>query len=159
MGVFAKHDGAPDDTVQFDAFNVVSGADPQTPGDNCGGSTGCPQTDEFTGTTVDPKWALVNPITGANPTVSNGRLQVPLRQADFYAANGNAQILLQQRNTLPIGRPGAQADHIESGRGCRRPCARVLRGLRVSRAARDEGQSGESDQLDCAHGASDRHPA
>ena len=64
VGVFAKHDGAADDTVQFDAFNVVSGSDPQTPGDNCGGSAGCPQTDEFLGTTIDPKWAAGEPDHG-----------------------------------------------------------------------------------------------
>ena len=34
VGVFAKHDGGrADDIAQFDAFNVVSGADPQTPGE------------------------------------------------------------------------------------------------------------------------------
>ncbi|WP_053227236.1 OmpL47-type beta-barrel domain-containing protein [Solirubrobacter soli] len=97
VGVFTKHDaGGTDDIAQFDAFNVVSSSDPQIPGDDCGGDGSCPQTDEFTGSTIDPKWSLVNPITGANPTVANGRLVVPLRQADLYAATGNAQLLLQQ---------------------------------------------------------------
>ena len=102
VGVFAKHDGAADDTVQFDAFNVVSGSDPQTPGDDCGGSAGCPQTDEFNGTTIDPKWALVNPITGAAPTVANGRLAGPAppgrpvrgeRQRPVAAAAGSGRLV------------------------------------------------------------------
>ena len=38
IGLFGKHDGSADDEVQVDAFNVVAGsADPQTPGDDCGG--------------------------------------------------------------------------------------------------------------------------
>ncbi len=38
VGLFGKHDGSGDDEVGVDAFNVVSGtADPQTPGDDCGG--------------------------------------------------------------------------------------------------------------------------
>ena len=40
IGLFGKHDGSGDDTVKVDAFNVVTGsADPQTPGDDCGGSS------------------------------------------------------------------------------------------------------------------------
>ncbi|RKQ93231.1 sugar phosphate isomerase/epimerase [Solirubrobacter pauli] len=112
VGVFAKHDGSADDTVQFDAFNVVSGNDPQTSGDDCGGAAGCPQTDEFNGTTIDPKWSLVNPISGAAPTVANGRLVVPLRQADLYAATGNAQLLLQD---APAGSWTATAKVVHGG--------------------------------------------
>ena len=78
VGVFAKHDGAADDTVQFDAFNVVAGTDPQTPGDDCGGTGGCPQIDEFNGTALDPKWEIVNPTPVPTSAVANGRLAVPL---------------------------------------------------------------------------------
>ena len=54
IGLFGKHDGSGDDTVHFDAFNVVAGtADPQTPGDDCGGAGQCPQNDEFDGTALD----------------------------------------------------------------------------------------------------------
>ena len=113
VGVFAKHDaGGTDDIAQFDAFNVVAGADPQTPGDDCGGNGQCPETDEFDGSAIDPKWALVNPIAGANPTVANGRLVVPLRQADLYAATGNAQLLLQQ---APAGSWTATAKVVHAG--------------------------------------------
>ncbi len=96
VGVFAKHDsGGTDDVAQFDAFNVVASADPQISGEDCGGNGQCPETDEFNGSTINPKWSLVNPIAGADLTVANGRLVVPLRQADLYAATGNAQLLLQ----------------------------------------------------------------
>ena len=55
VGLFGKHDGSGDDEVDVDAFNVVAGtADPQTPGDDCGGTSGqCPQNDEFDGTALD----------------------------------------------------------------------------------------------------------
>ena len=113
VGVFAKHDaGGTDDIAQFDAFNVVASADPQTPGDDCGGNGQCPETDEFNGSAIDPKWALVNPIAGANPTVANGRLVVPLRQTDLYAATGNAQLLLQQ---APAGSWTATAKVVHAG--------------------------------------------
>ena len=43
IGLFGKHDGSGDDEVQVDAFNVVAGtADPQTPGDDCGGDRAVP---------------------------------------------------------------------------------------------------------------------
>ena len=54
----------------------------------------------------------MNPITGATPTVANGRLLVPLRQADLYAANGNAQLLLQQ---APAGSWKATAKVVHAG--------------------------------------------
>ena len=64
VGVFGKHDGSGDDSVQFDAFNVVSSSDPQTAGDNCGGSGCGPLSDQFAGTSVDPKWQTLNPVAG-----------------------------------------------------------------------------------------------
>ena len=85
VGVFAKHDaGAADDIAQFDAFNVVSGADPQTPGDDCGGTGQCPQVDEFNGTALDPKWEIVNP-TPANLAVGGGNLTLTSAQATCRA--------------------------------------------------------------------------
>src|SRR3954471_13757856 len=97
IGLFAKHDGSGNDTVQVDAFNVVSGADPQTPGDDCGGSGGsCAQTDGFDGTALGSKWEVVNPnasalaVGGGNLTLTSGGGDV--RNATFSAQN----ILLQQ---------------------------------------------------------------
>ncbi len=113
VGVFTKHDsGGTDDIAQFDAFNVVATADPQTSGEDCGGTGQCPETDEFNGSTIDPKWTLVNPIAGANPTVANGRLVVPLRQTDLYAATGNAQLLMQP---APAGSWTATAKVVHAG--------------------------------------------
>ena len=54
----------------------------------------------------------MNPIAGADPTVANGRLVVPLRQADLYAATGNAQLLLQQ---APAGSWTATAKVVHAG--------------------------------------------
>ena len=96
--MFAKHDGSGDDMVEFDAFNVVAGtADPQTPGDDCGGADAqCPQNDEFEGTALDEKWEVVNP-SPAGLAVGGGNLTLTTAQGDVFGANFTAQnILLQE---------------------------------------------------------------
>ena len=91
VGVFAKHDGSANDTVQFDAFNLVPNtADPQTAGDNCGGVTGCVQNDEFDGTALDAKWDVRNP-TPANLAVAGGKLALTTAQGDVSGANFTAR--------------------------------------------------------------------
>ena len=111
--MFAKHDGGGPTTSPSSTRSTSSRAPTRRPpGDDCGGNGQCPETDEFNGSTIDPKWALVNPIAGANPTVANGRLVVPLRQADLYAATGNAQLLLQQ---APAGSWTATAKVVHAG--------------------------------------------
>ena len=94
--MFAKHDGAADDTVQFDAFNVVSGSDPQTPGDDCGGGAGCPQDDEFDGTALDPKWEIAQPDAGATWPSPAATSRSRLRQGDVSGANFTARNILLQ---------------------------------------------------------------
>ena len=98
VGVFGKHDGSADDEVQVDAFNVVAGTtDPQTPGDDCGGTLGqCPQTDEFDGTALGGKWQVINPNPSAL-SVGNGHLTLNTGQGDVSGTAFNAQnILLQE---------------------------------------------------------------
>ena len=69
-------------TASFDFFRVMSGSDPNTPVE-C--SSGCsPQSDQFNGSAVDPKWAIVNPVAGNPPTVGNGHLTMPMLQGDLY---------------------------------------------------------------------------
>ena len=102
IGVFGKRDGATaNKNVEIEAFNVVTGADPQTSGDDCGGSgAGCTQTDEFDGTALDSKWQVVNPVPaalavgGGNLTLTSGVGDV--RNTSFTAQN----ILLQD---VPAG--------------------------------------------------------
>ena len=55
-----------------------------------------PLSDQFEGTTLDPKWELVNPVAGKAPTVGGGRLTLPVVPGDLYGGNGTAQQLLQQ---------------------------------------------------------------
>ena len=96
VGVFAKHDaGGTDDIAQFDAFNVVAGADPQTSGEDCGGVGGCPQVDEFDGTALDPKWEIANP-TPANVAVGGGNLSLTSAAGDVSGANFTARNILLQ---------------------------------------------------------------
>jgi len=86
FGVFAKHDGdGPETTVAFDYFRV-----------ECGGPGGCSvESDSFDGDELDPKWELVNPSAGNEPTVGDGHLTMPMIQGDLYGATGTAQLLLQ----------------------------------------------------------------
>ncbi|MDA0140166.1 DUF1080 domain-containing protein [Solirubrobacter sp. CPCC 204708] len=102
LGLFAKHDGGENDTVQLDAFNVVPGtADPQTAGDNCGGVTACVQNDEFDGAALDPKWEIRN-STPANVAVAGGKLSLTTAQGDVSGANFTARnIALQDVPTGP----------------------------------------------------------
>ena len=84
IGLFGKHDGSGDDTVNVDAFNVVTGsADPQTPGDDCGGSS-CIRSDEFDAGLDTQRWSFRHPTTpesGAGaPRVEGGKLVLPLGQ-------------------------------------------------------------------------------
>ncbi len=85
IGLFGKHDGSGDDIVNVDAFNVVAGsADPQTPGNDCGGSS-CVRSDEFDGTSLDAdRWSFRHPTTpdsGARaPRVEGGNLVFPIGQ-------------------------------------------------------------------------------
>ena len=51
---------------------------------------------QFEGTTLDPKWAVVNPVPGSTPTVANGHLRLPIVPGDLYGGDGNAQLILQQ---------------------------------------------------------------
>jgi plastocyanin len=96
IGLFGKHDGSGDDEVQVDAFNVVAGsADPQTPGDDCGGTTQCPQNDEFEGTALDGKWEVVNP-TPSELSVGGGNLTLTTAQGDVFGANFTAHNILMQ---------------------------------------------------------------
>jgi len=97
VGLFAKHDGSGDDTVQIDAFNVVASADPQTPGDDCGGGTGqCPHVDDFEGTSLDSKWEVVNPVP-ANLSVADGNLNLTTAVGDVRNTSFNApNIVLQE---------------------------------------------------------------
>ncbi len=95
VGVFAKHDGAADDIARFDAFNVVPGTDPQTPGDYCGAPAGCPQVDEFNGTALDPKWEIVNP-TPANLAVGGGNVTLTSAAGDVSGSNFTARNILLQ---------------------------------------------------------------
>ena len=95
VGLFGKHDGSGDDEVQVDAFNVVAGADPQTPGDDCGGADECPQNDEFDGSALDSKWEVVNP-NPAGLTVGGGNLTLTTAQGDVFGANFTAQNILMQ---------------------------------------------------------------
>ena len=87
IGLFGKHDGSGDDTVDVDAFNVVTGsADPQTPGDDCGGSS-CIRSDEFDAGLDTQRWSFRHPTTpesGAGaPRVEGGKLVLPLGQNSF----------------------------------------------------------------------------
>ena len=96
IGLFGKHDGSGDDEVQVDAFNVVAGsADPQTPGDHCGGTTQCPHNDEFEGTALDEKWEVVNP-TPSELSVGGGNLTLTTAQGDVFGANFTAHNILMQ---------------------------------------------------------------
>ena len=70
IGLFAKHDGSGNDTVQFDAFNVVpASANPQTPGDDCGGGS--------TGDTTPPQ--TTNTLDPASPDGSGGWYKSPVK--------------------------------------------------------------------------------
>ena len=81
-------------TAAFDWVRLLAGAQPGGPVE-CG--TGCsPLSDQFNGTTLDPKWAVVNPVPGSTPTVSGGSLKLPLVPGDLYGDRGNAQMMLQQ---------------------------------------------------------------
>ena len=74
----------------------MAGADPQTPGDDCGGADECPQNDQFDGTALDDKWEVVNP-NPAGLTVGGGNLTLTTAQGDVFGANFTAQnILLQE---------------------------------------------------------------
>ena len=95
VGLFGKHDGSGDDEVQVDAFNVVAGADPQTPGDDCGGEEQCPQNDGFDGSALDSKWEVVNP-NPANLAVGGGNLTLTTAQGDVFGGNFTAQNILMQ---------------------------------------------------------------
>ena len=62
IGPVAFRGGSGGGTASFDFFRVMSGSDPNTPVE-C--STGCsPQSDQFNGTALDPKWQVVNPVAG-----------------------------------------------------------------------------------------------
>ena len=66
-----------------------------------GGNGGCsPQSDQFNGSALDPKWQIVNPAAGNPPTVGSGRLTMPMLQGDLYTNVGTAQALMQ---TVPTG--------------------------------------------------------
>ncbi len=96
IGLFGKHDGSGDDEVQVDAFNVVAGsADPQTPGDDCGGTAQCPHNDEFEGTALDEKWEVVNP-TPSELSVGGGNLTLTTAQGDVFGGNFTAHNILMQ---------------------------------------------------------------
>jgi len=110
VGVFSKHDGSADSSVDFDAFNVVAGADPQTPGDSCGGLPGCPQGDEFDGTALDPKWEIVNP-TPANLAVADGKLSLTTAQGDVNGASFTARNILLQAAPAGPWQMTAKLDH------------------------------------------------
>ena len=70
IGLFAKHDGSGNDTVQFDAFNVVpASANPQTPGDDCGGGS--------TGDTTPPQ--TTNTLDPASPDGAGGWYKSPVK--------------------------------------------------------------------------------
>jgi plastocyanin len=97
VGLFGKHDGSGDDEVQVDAFNLVADtADPQTPGDDCGGTLGeCPQTDEFDGTALGDDWEVVNP-NPAGLSVGGGHVTLKTAQGDVRNADFSAQNILLQ---------------------------------------------------------------
>ena len=43
-----------------------------------------PQSDQFNGSALDPKWQIVNPVAGNPPTVGGGHLTMPMLQGDLY---------------------------------------------------------------------------
>ena len=49
-----------------------------------GGGSCLPQSDEFNGTALDPKWTVTR-SAGGGPVVSDGALKLPLLQGDFIA--------------------------------------------------------------------------
>ena len=49
-----------------------------------GGGSCLPQSDEFDGTALDPKWTVTR-SAGGGPTVSGGSLRLPILQGDFIA--------------------------------------------------------------------------
>ena len=128
VGVFAKHDGSADDTVQFDAFNVVAGtADPQTRGRQLRRRRRlCPQNDEFDGTALDAevgRRATRRRPTWPSPAAS---LALTTAQGDVSGANFTARnILLQEVPERPV-----DGDHEARPHGDRPRTARP-RGLVV----------------------------
>ena len=73
----------------------IAGDDP--PG---GGASCLPQSDEFAGDALDPKWDLLRAAAGG-PVVADGKLTLPLLQGDFIANDPLASNTLLQ--TLPDG--------------------------------------------------------
>ena len=43
-----------------------------------------------------PKWAIANPLTGAEPTVGNGHLTLPVIPRHLLGGHGSPQMLLEQ---------------------------------------------------------------
>ena len=58
-----------------------------TPDVDCPGQCN-PLSDQFDGTELDPKWELVNPVAGAEPTVGDGHLTLPVIPGDLFGGNG-----------------------------------------------------------------------
>ena len=91
-----RNSSASPSSVDFDWFRVRSGSGPSTPVDCEGGGGECSiESDSFDGTELDPKWELVNPSPGNEPSVGDGHLTMPIIQGDLYGGTGNAQLLLQ----------------------------------------------------------------
>jgi PKD repeat protein/glucose/arabinose dehydrogenase/type 1 glutamine amidotransferase len=83
-------------TVGFDWFRVREGSAPSTPIDCEGGGGDCSvESDPFEDVELDPKWEIINPSSGNQPTVGDGHLTLPVIQGDLYGDNGSAQVLAQ----------------------------------------------------------------
>ena len=64
-----------------------------TPG---GGEDCLPQSDEFDGTELDPKWDVLREVAEDPPVVADGSVTLPLRQGDFIANDPLAENVLLQ---------------------------------------------------------------
>ncbi len=83
--------------VTFDYLRLHGGSSETTPV-TC--SAGCsPQSDQFTGSELDPKWSILNPSAGNAPTVGGGHLTLPIIGGDIYGDRLTAQVLTQDAPT------------------------------------------------------------
>jgi glucose/arabinose dehydrogenase/type 1 glutamine amidotransferase/plastocyanin len=91
VGVVAFRGSQGGGNVTFDWARMHGGSSPETP--IVCGSACSPQSDQFDGDTLDPKWSVINSLN--NATLVDGRLRIPLVQSDLYGNTATAQVFVQ----------------------------------------------------------------
>ncbi len=86
--------GGPARHAEFDWIRLHAGADREGPVECAPPSSCLPQSDEFDGTALDPKWDVLRPTGGV--TVSDGRLSIPINAGDWIANDPLASDALLQ---------------------------------------------------------------